>query len=95
MQKNRFATYLSMVLSLVGLVLLLALPFVNMQGVRSFSFLGLLSGSGFPRSTIAATSSRLAYPPGRVPSVIPAATARANSSFADAAFGICPGVDRQ
>ena len=30
-----------------------------------------------PRSTIAATSSRLAYPPGRVPSVIPAATAQA------------------
>ena len=46
MQKNRFATYLSMALSLVGLVLLLALPFVNMQGVRSFSFFGLLSGSG-------------------------------------------------
>ena len=52
MQKNRFATYLSMVLSLVGLVLLLALPFVNMQGVRSFSFLGLLSGSGFLKALV-------------------------------------------
>ena len=52
MQKNRFATYLSMVLSLVGLVLLLALPFVNMQGVRSFSFFGLLSGSGFLKALV-------------------------------------------
>ena len=52
MQKNRFATYLSMALSLVGLVLLLALPFVNMQGVRSFSFFGLLSGSGFLKALV-------------------------------------------
>ena len=52
MQKNRFATYLSMVLSLVGLVLLLVLPFVNMQGVRSFGFLGLLCGSGFLKALV-------------------------------------------